>query len=99
MVCGVFSWQVLRETVEEKERKGDFECIFPTAATHAEYGDLFETPRYNNVLVAKWLELPKDVQQALVSSRGEGGESRPLLRLQNVLHCGFKEAFPTLFIL
>lgn len=48
-------WKVLLETDEEDSRKGHFQRIFPLKENAHYYERFFEAPRYNNLLVWKWL--------------------------------------------
>jgi hypothetical protein len=49
-------WKVLLETDEELSRRGHFERIFPLRKNVDYYEQFFEAPRYNNLLVWKWLK-------------------------------------------
>ena len=51
-------WQILLETDEEFYRKGNFERVFPNRAKGDYYLNLMEFPRYNNILVQRWLQSP-----------------------------------------
>lgn len=42
---------------EEFLRRSHFSRIFPTAQSFDRYADLFDTPRYRNVLCMRWLQL------------------------------------------
>jgi len=48
-------WKVLLETDEEESRRGHFQRIFPLRDNAQYYEHFFEAPRYNNLLVWKWL--------------------------------------------
>lgn len=45
---------MLMTTLEEKERSGNFECLYPNPGTMAKYNHLFEYPRYNNTLIERF---------------------------------------------
>ena len=49
-------WRVLVETDEEMTRLGHFERIFPLKGNVDYFEQFFEAPRYNNLLVWKWLK-------------------------------------------
>lgn len=53
-------WNVLFETDEEWYRKGDFDRIFPERDSVDNYCQFFEFPRYNNLIVWKWLKSNKN---------------------------------------
>ena len=53
--------QILREVELEHRRRGHLQRIFPVASRS--YAGFFEGPLYNNVLVERWLALPR--RQAL----------------------------------
>jgi tubulin polyglutamylase TTLL4 len=53
-------WQVLFECREEEHRYGHFERIFPLKSNVDRLLPLFEIPRYNNLMVAKWLKSERD---------------------------------------
>jgi tubulin polyglutamylase TTLL4 len=53
---------ILTETELEYRRRGHLERIFPTPTTRS-YAKFFDAPRYNNVLLERWLALPR--RQAL----------------------------------
>jgi tubulin polyglutamylase TTLL4 len=42
--------------LEEKERLGNFACIYPDPATLGNYSSLFEFPRYNNRLIERFYQ-------------------------------------------
>ncbi len=46
---------VICETEDEFARRGHFTRVFPTQRTAKQYGQLFETVRYNNLLLDMWL--------------------------------------------
>lgn len=48
--------QIVKEMEEEVLRRGHFRRIFPTAQSFDKYSELFETPRYRNVLCMRWLK-------------------------------------------
>lgn len=48
-------FKVLAETEEELSRSGHFERIFPMRENVDYFERFFETPRYNNILVWKWM--------------------------------------------
>lgn len=49
-------WAVLFETDEEFHRRGKFKRIYPNKDNVDYYSRFFESTRYSNVLVAKWLK-------------------------------------------
>ena len=51
---------MLFETDEEFHRKGKFTRIFPNKDNVDFYSKFFESTRYSNVLVQKWLNSPKN---------------------------------------
>ena len=52
------------------QRRGPFRRLFPTAENAQRYVDLFESEKYNNVLLAMWLKLPRNEALALIAPRG-----------------------------
>uniref|UniRef100_K3WHZ6 Tubulin--tyrosine ligase-like protein 5 n=1 Tax=Globisporangium ultimum (strain ATCC 200006 / CBS 805.95 / DAOM BR144) TaxID=431595 RepID=K3WHZ6_GLOUD len=48
--------RTVKEMEEEELRKGHFKRIFPTATSFERYHELFETPRFRNVLCMLWLQ-------------------------------------------
>lgn len=52
---------ILREVELENRRRGHLRRLFPNAANTGTYARYFDAQRYNNALVAKWLELPRRV--------------------------------------
>ncbi len=52
--------ETLLEADEEYHRRGHFERIFPNADNVAYYWGFFETIRYNNLLLWKWLKSKSD---------------------------------------
>ena len=74
---------VICETEDEFARRGHFVRVFPTRKSAAQYGHLFETARYNNLLLDMWLgkwkaqlgdspSAPKQLQPA-AARLGQGG--------------------------
>mmetsp|Transcript_24066 Transcript_24066/g.55945 ORF Transcript_24066/g.55945 Transcript_24066/m.55945 type:complete len:753 (-) Transcript_24066:67-2325(-) len=53
---GEAEWGLILDTHDEYLRRGGLERIFPTEATHARYSSFFATPRYSNLVLARWLE-------------------------------------------
>lgn len=51
---GQLEWATILDAHEENLRRGALERIFPTQASD-EYLELFQTPRYSNAVLAKWL--------------------------------------------
>ena len=49
-------WKILLETDEESSRSGHFERIFPLRRNVDYFEQFFESPRYNNLLVWKYLK-------------------------------------------
>lgn len=45
--------RMLTETVDENSRRGDFQRVFPSPASHP-YQAFFEQPRYYNLLLQAW---------------------------------------------
>ena len=56
---------VLFETDEELYRRGEYSRIFPNKDNVDYYGEFFETTRYSNVLVQKWLNSPKNFLETI----------------------------------
>ena len=50
---------VLMDLEDEQSRRGNFERIFPVASTQAFYAQFFESNRYENTLVAAYLQTPE----------------------------------------
>lgn len=57
---------VLMDLEDEQSRCGNFERIFPVASNQAYYAQFFESKRYENNLVAAFLETPEARQQLLL---------------------------------
>lgn len=57
--------RILIETEDEYSRRGRFRRIFPRK-TRSEFLNYFETPRYHNLLLTKWIEHYED-------TRSQGG--------------------------
>ena len=53
-------WQMLFESVEELDRKGNFSKIFPLKGNIEAYKNLFEFNRYNNNVLWKYLRSDND---------------------------------------
>ena len=49
--------RILIETEDEYARRGNFERIFPSDKNYCKY---FQTPRYYNILLKKWIDEYKD---------------------------------------
>ena len=58
-------WLLLFELEEEQSRRGHFELLFPVRQTMSRYMDLFEFPRYNNMIVWQWLNSPRNFLEHL----------------------------------
>ena len=56
--------RVLIETEDEYDRKGNFRRVFPSKV-RTNYLKYFETPRYHNILLTKWM-------QYYIDNRDEG---------------------------
>ncbi|GMF27893.1 unnamed protein product [Phytophthora fragariaefolia] len=48
--------QLVKEMEEELHRCGHFKRIFPTPQSFDKYSELFDTPRYRNLLCMRWLQ-------------------------------------------
>lgn len=55
MDFGEAEWTTILDTHDEFMRRGSLERIFPTAETVDRYQKFFQTQRYANVVLAKWL--------------------------------------------
>jgi len=53
---GEAEWGLVLDMHDEYLRRGGMERIFPTEETNARYGHYFPTPRYSNLVLARWLE-------------------------------------------
>ncbi|GAB5359909.1 hypothetical protein AAMO2058_000582600 [Amorphochlora amoebiformis] len=58
--------QVLRETYLERQRCGDFKIVYPTPKNCKRYGHLMSSPRYNNFLLEKWINMHPSKAESLV---------------------------------
>ena len=58
---------VLMDLEDEHSRRGNFERIFPDASNMAYYSQFFEGERYENSLVAAYLQTPQETQNKLLS--------------------------------
>ena len=54
-LLGPDDWNILFEADEEYYRKGCFERIYPVKENVDYYLNFFEYPRYNNVILSRWL--------------------------------------------
>lgn len=52
---GEAEWALILDAHDEFMRRGSLERIFPTRETADRYAELFQTPRYSNCVLAKWL--------------------------------------------
>jgi len=52
---GHAEWATIAEAHDEFMRRGSLQRIFPTDDGMDRYADLFECPRYANLVLAKWL--------------------------------------------
>jgi len=57
---------VLMDLEDEHSRRGNFERIFPVASNQAFYAQFFESDRYENRLVAAYLQTPEARKQLLL---------------------------------
>ena len=55
-------WRVIQYLEDEDRRSGSFTRIFPTATTLDRYERFMEMPKYNNILVGKWLQVKNRVK-------------------------------------
>jgi len=53
---GEAEWRIILDTHDEYMRRGSFERIYPTREGLEMYGHFFSTPRYSNLVLARWLE-------------------------------------------
>jgi len=53
---GVAEWTTILDAQDEYMRRGSLERIYPTLRSLAQHKDLFQTQRYANAVLAKWLE-------------------------------------------
>lgn len=53
---GEAEWATILDAHDEFMRRGSLERVFPTADSARRYGAFFATPRYANLVLAKWLE-------------------------------------------
>lgn len=53
---GEAEWATIMDAHDEFMRRGALERIFPTVDTKLRYAHLFDTVRYTNLVLAKWLE-------------------------------------------
>mmetsp|Transcript_95598 Transcript_95598/g.213961 ORF Transcript_95598/g.213961 Transcript_95598/m.213961 type:complete len:982 (+) Transcript_95598:195-3140(+) len=53
---GEAEWTTILDTHDEFMRRGSLERIFPTRESDEKYSELFVTPRYANLVLAKWLQ-------------------------------------------
>ncbi len=76
--------ELIRETYDEQIRCGNFKVVYPTAANCKKYARCFQSSRYNNVLLEKWLALPKRDREAVVEhsepSKSPGKSEAPAVQ-------------------
>lgn len=53
---GEAEWQLILDTHDEFMRRGHFERIYPTRDRVERLAPFFATPRYSNLLLARWIE-------------------------------------------
>jgi len=53
---GEAEWQLILDTYDEFMRRGQLERIYPTRESVDKYLPLFATPRYSNMVLARWLQ-------------------------------------------
>jgi len=53
---GEAEWRIILDAHDEYMRRGSFERIFPLREGLELYGQFFSTPRYSNLVLARWLE-------------------------------------------
>ena len=61
--------EMLMDLDEEFLRKGNFERVFPLTSNSMHYEHFFEYKRYQNVLVAAYLQTEQNVRDKLFSSK------------------------------
>eukprot|EP00998_Keelungia_sp_KM082_P009356 NODE_552_length_1818_cov_52.607333_g543_i0.p1 GENE.NODE_552_length_1818_cov_52.607333_g543_i0~~NODE_552_length_1818_cov_52.607333_g543_i0.p1 ORF type:complete len:553 (+),score=127.30 NODE_552_length_1818_cov_52.607333_g543_i0:50-1660(+) len=65
--------QIIMETEDEFNRRGNFTRVFPTAKSHTKYGKYFENgPRWNNQLISRWEKEKKKMVEAPAGSGARG---------------------------
>lgn len=52
---GEAEWATILDAHDENMRRGHFERIFPAPESIDQLGELFQTPRYANLVLAKWI--------------------------------------------
>lgn len=67
---GEAEWRLIMSTYDEFMRKGNLEILFPLPRNVQEYAKYFGTVRYNNVVLAKWLE--RDGERVMRHVKDEG---------------------------
>jgi len=72
--------EVIRETHLEQSRRGNFKAIYPNPRNCRRYSHLFTCPRYNNVLILKYMALSRKQQHSLLHYTPSPRTSRPLVR-------------------
>ena len=58
---------MLMDLEDEHSRRGNFERIFPVASNMAQYNQFFGGVRYENALVAAYLQTPQEKKNQLLS--------------------------------
>jgi len=53
---GEAEWQLILDTYDEFMRRGQLERIYPTSEAVERYAPFWPTPRYSNLVVARWLQ-------------------------------------------
>jgi len=53
---GTAEWKLILDMHDEYMRRGNLDRIFPTKDSMKTYSRFFETPRYSNLVLARWLE-------------------------------------------
>ena len=61
--------EMLMDLDEEFLRKGNFERVFPLTSNSMHYEPFFEYKRYQNVLVAAYLQTEQNIRDKLFSSK------------------------------
>lgn len=57
---------MLMDLEDEQSRRGNFDRIFPVPSNHAYYAQFFESSRYENQLVAAYLQTPEEMKKLLL---------------------------------
>lgn len=53
---GEAEWRLILDAHDEHARRGGLERIYPTADARERYAQYFSSPRYSNLVLARWLE-------------------------------------------